>query len=102
MTRYYAVILKGQFASFLSFANADEAEEYDMSMMNDGYESHSFGEIGGDAYLVVYWKPKKAKATASDCATCAYHGAQGFCGFYKCSVNLGEEEFCTHYEEAEQ
>lgn len=37
----------------------------------------------------------------SDCATCIYSGERGYCGFYRCVVDLGEEEFCTHYEEDE-
>lgn len=60
MTRYYAIVMDGSSAIFASFANADQAEAYDMERMAGGYDSRTVGEIGGDSYLVVYRKPVKA------------------------------------------
>ena len=59
MTRYYAVVLDGSNALFVSFDTADKAEAYDMDRMAEGYDSRTVGEIGGDAYLVIYTRPKK-------------------------------------------
>lgn len=60
MTRYYAIVMDGASAIFATFANADQAEAYDMERMAEGYDSRTVGEIGGDSYLVVYRKPKEA------------------------------------------
>ena len=60
MTRYYAVVLDGSNALFVSFDTADKAEAYDMERMAEGYDSRTVGEIGGDAYLVIYTRPEKA------------------------------------------
>ena len=67
MTRYYAVVLDGANALFASFATADKAEAYDMARTIEGYESRSAGEVDGDAYLVVYTRPKKATKRAKRC-----------------------------------
>ena len=63
-TRYYAVVLDGSNALFVSFDTADKAEAYDMDRMAEGYDSRTVGEIGGDAYLVIYTRPKKATKRA--------------------------------------
>jgi len=60
MTRYYAIVMDGASAIFATFGNADQAEAYDMDRTAEGYESRTVGDIGGDAYLVVYRKPVKA------------------------------------------
>lgn len=60
MTRYYAIVLDGSNALFVSFDTADKAEAYDMDRTAEGYDSRTVGEIGGDAYLVIYTRPKKA------------------------------------------
>lgn len=67
MTRYYAVVLDGANALFVSFATADKAEAYDMARTIEGYDSRTVGEIGGDAYLVIYTRPKKATKRAKGC-----------------------------------
>ena len=60
MTRYYAVVLDGANALFVSFDTADKAEAYDMDRTAEGYESRTVGEVNGDAYLVIYTRPEKA------------------------------------------
>ena len=67
MTRYYAVVLDGPNALFVSFDTADKAEAYDMERTAEGYDSRAVGEIGGDAYLVIYTRPKKATKRAKGC-----------------------------------
>ena len=67
MTRYYAVVMDGANALFVSFDTADKAEAYDMERMAEGYDSRTVGEIGGDAYLVIYTRPKKATKRAKGC-----------------------------------
>ena len=71
MTRYYAVVLDGANALFVSFATADKAEAYDMARTIEGYDSRTVGEVNGDAYLVIYTRPKKAtkKAKGHRCTT---------------------------------
>lgn len=64
MTRYYAVVLDGPNALFVSFATADKAEAYDMERTAEGYDSRTVGEVNGDAYLVIYTRPKKATKRA--------------------------------------
>lgn len=64
MTRYYAVVLDGSNALFVSFATADKAEAYDMDRTAEGYEGRTVGEVNGDAYLVIYTRPKKATKRA--------------------------------------
>ena len=64
MTRYYAVVLDGPNALFVSFDTADKAEAYDMDRTAEGYESRTVGKINGDAYLVIYTRPKKATKKA--------------------------------------
>ena len=66
-TRYYAVVMDGANALFVSFDTADKAEAYDMERMAEGYDSRTAGEIGGDAYLVIYTRPKKATKRAKGC-----------------------------------
>ena len=63
MTRYYAVVLDGPNALFVSFDTADKAEAYDMERTAEGYEGRTVGEVNGDAYLVIYTRPKKATET---------------------------------------
>lgn len=60
MTRYYAVVLDGANALFVSFDTADKAEAYDMERTAEGYDSRTVGEVNGDAYLVIYTRPEKA------------------------------------------
>jgi len=67
MTRYYSVILDGANALFASFATADKAEAYDMARTAEGYDSRTVGEVNGDAYLVIYTRPKKATKRAKGC-----------------------------------
>ena len=67
MTRYYAVVLDGSNALFVSFATADKAEAYDMARTIEGYDSRTVGEVNGDAYLVIYTRPKKATKRAKGC-----------------------------------
>lgn len=67
MTRYYAVVLDGANALFVSFATADKAEAYDMERTAEGYDSRTVGEVNGDAYLVIYTRPKKATKRAKGC-----------------------------------
>lgn len=67
MTRYYAVVLDGPNALFASFATADKAEAYDMERTAEGYDSRTVGEVNGDAYLVIYTRPKKATKRAKGC-----------------------------------
>lgn len=67
MTRYYAVVMDGASAIFVTFANADKAEAYDMARTIEGYESRTVGEVDGDAYLVIYTRPKKATKKAKRC-----------------------------------
>ena len=71
MTRYYAVVLDGPNALFVSFDTADKAEAYDMERTAEGYEGRTVGEVNGDAYLVIYTRPKKAtkKAKGYRCTT---------------------------------
>ncbi len=78
MTRYYSVVLDGPNALFVSFDTADKAEAYDMERTAEGYESRTVGEIGGDAYLVIYTRPKKAtkKAKGYRCTTKAEKSPQ--------------------------
>lgn len=64
MTRYYAVVLDRGNALFASFDTADKAEAYDMERTAEGYESRTVGEVDGDAYLVIYTRPKKATKRA--------------------------------------
>lgn len=67
MTRYYAIVLDRGNALFASFDTADKAEAYDMDRIAEGYESRTVGEIDGDAYLVIYHRPKKAVKKAKGC-----------------------------------
>ena len=67
MTRYYAVVLDGPNALFVSFDTADKAEAYDMERTAEGYDSRTVGEVNGDAYLVIYTRPKKATKKAKGC-----------------------------------
>ena len=67
MTRYYAVVLDGANALFVSFDTADKAEAYDMARTAEGYDSRTVGEVNGDAYLVIYTRPKKATKRAKGC-----------------------------------
>ncbi len=78
MTRYYAVVLDGPNALFVSFDTADKAEAYDMERTAEGYESRTVGEVNGDAYLVIYHRPKKAtkRAKRYRCTTKAEKGPQ--------------------------
>lgn len=76
MTRYYAVVLDGANALFASFATADKAEAYDMARTIEGYDSRTVGEIGGDAYLVIYTRPEKATKRAKGCRDTT-HGEKG-------------------------
>ena len=59
--------MDGSNALFVSFDTADKAEAYDMERMDEGYDSRTVGEIGGDAYLVIYTRPKKATKRAKGC-----------------------------------
>lgn len=56
--------MDGANALFASFDTADKAEAYDMERTAEGYDSRTAGEIGGDAYLVIYTRPKKATKRA--------------------------------------
>ena len=76
MTRYYAVVLDGPNALFVSFDTADKAEAYDMERTAEGYDSWT--EVNGDAYLVIYTRPEKAtkRAKGYRCTTPAEKGPQ--------------------------
>lgn len=78
MTRYYAVVLDGPNALFVSFDTADKAEAYDMDRTAEGYEGRTVGEVNGDAYLVIYTRPEKAtkKAKGYRCTTLGEKGPQ--------------------------
>ena len=78
MTRYYAVVLDGANALFVSFDTADKAEAYDMERTAEGYDSRTVGEVNGDAYLVIYTRPKKAtkRANGYRCTTLGEKGLQ--------------------------
>ena len=78
MTRYYAVVLDGANALFVSFDTADKAEAYDMERTAEGYDSRTVGEVNGDAYLVIYTRPKKAtkRAKGYRCTTLGEKGPQ--------------------------
>ena len=75
-TRYYAVVLDGANALFASFATADKAEAYDMDRTAEGYDSRTVGEIGGDAYLVIYTKKATKKAKRYNSTTQEEKGPQ--------------------------
>ena len=60
MTRFYAVVIDGERATFFAHADEDQAAEQEHALMCEGYESRAIGDIDGDAYLIVYTRPKKA------------------------------------------
>lgn len=64
MTRFYAVVLDGERATFFAHADEDQASEQEHTLMSEGYESRAIGDVDGDAYLIVYRKPKKATKRA--------------------------------------
>ena len=64
MTRYYAVVLDGPNALFVSFDTYTKAEAYDMDRTAEGYEGRTVGKVNGDAYLVIYTRPEKATKKA--------------------------------------
>jgi len=76
MTSYYAVVLDGASLKLTSFATMDEAEAYDVDRLTEGYSSKTVGEIDGDAYLVIYTRPKKAVKRVRGCRDTT-HGEKG-------------------------
>ena len=60
MTRFYTVVIDGERATFFAHADEDQAAEQEHALMCEGYESRAIGDIDGDAYLIVYTRPKKA------------------------------------------
>ena len=60
MTRFYAVVIDGERATFFAHADEDQAAEQEQTLICEGYESRAIGDIDGDAYLIVYRKPEKA------------------------------------------
>ena len=64
MTRFYAVVIDGERATFFAHADEDQAAEQEHALMCEGYESRAIGEIDGDACLIVYTRPKKATKKA--------------------------------------
>ena len=70
MTRYYAVVLDGERATFFAHADEDQAAEQEHALICEGYESRAIGDIDGDAYLIVYRKPAKGTGTQADPHRC--------------------------------
>ena len=70
--------MDGANALFVSFDTADKAEAYDMERTAEGYDSRTVGEVNGDAYLVIYTRPKKAtkRAKGYRCTTLGEKGPQ--------------------------
>lgn len=64
MTRFYAVVIDGERATFFAHADEVQAAEQEHVLICKGYESRAIGDIDGDAYLIVYRKPKKATKRA--------------------------------------
>ena len=60
MTRFYAVVLDRERATFFAHADEDQAAEQEHALMCKGYESRAIGDIDGDAHLIIYTRPKKA------------------------------------------
>lgn len=56
MTRYYSVTIDGPAVSLTAHRDAETAAETELDRDAQGYESHAFGNINGDAYLVVYFR----------------------------------------------
>lgn len=70
MTRFYAVVIDGERATFFAHADEDQAAEQEHTLMCKGYESRAIGDIDGDAYLIVYRKPVKGMGTEADLHRC--------------------------------
>ena len=76
MTRFYAVVIDGERATFFAHADEDQASEQEHVLLCEGYESRAMGDIDGDAYLIVYRKPATGTAQADShrcrgCPECA-------------------------------
>ena len=70
MTRYYAVVLEGERATFFAHVDEEQASEQEHALMCKGYESQAIGNIDGDAYLIVYRKPAEGTGTQADPHRC--------------------------------
>ena len=70
MTRFYAVVIDGERATFFAHADEDQAAEQEHTLMCKGYESRAIGDIDGDAYLIVYRKTGTAQADPHRCRGC--------------------------------
>lgn len=56
MTRYYSVTIDGPAVTLTAHRDVETAAETERTRVEQGYESHAFGNILGDAYLVVYFR----------------------------------------------
>ena len=56
MTRHYSITMNGPAVALVAHADAETASEEELRRMAQGYESHAFGDINGESYLVVYFK----------------------------------------------
>ncbi len=56
MTRYYSVTIDGPAVTLTAHRNTETAAGTELDRVAEGYESHAFGDINGDAYLVVYFR----------------------------------------------
>ena len=57
MTRHYSVTINGPAVTFVAHKDGETASEFEMDRVAQGYCSRAFGNIDGEAYLVVYYKP---------------------------------------------
>lgn len=60
MTRHYSVTIDGPAVTLTAHRNMETAAETELARTAQGYESHAFGNINGEAYLVVYFRRPKA------------------------------------------
>lgn len=56
MTRHYSVTIDGPAVTLIAHRNMETAAETELARASQGYESHAFGSINGEAYLIVYFK----------------------------------------------
>lgn len=56
MTKYRAIHITDKSVTVINFDNIEQADDYDMDMMNDpSVNALTVGEIDGKVYTVVYW-----------------------------------------------
>lgn len=59
MTRYRAIHIQNLSVTVINFDDIEQAEEYDMRMLNDKtVRTMTTGDINGDIYTVIYYHDK--------------------------------------------